>query len=301
MDLSLRIGKTTFDNPVTVASGTFGDPSKYGKTFQYKKCGALVPKTVTLHAQEGNPAPRIAETPSGMVNAIGIENGGVDFFIKEKLPALHKTGVPIIASVLGHGEKEFQALAHKLNQVKNLAAIELNLSCPNVGHKVLVSQDPKATAQIVRSFKKISRFPIIAKLSPNVTDIALIAKAAQDAGADAVSLVNTFSAMVLDVHTKKSKIGNVFGGLSGPAIRPMAVLRVYQTAQQVSIPIIGMGGIMTADDALEFILAGASMVAVGTASFIDPNAPVDVLKGIKAYMRREKITKLQSLVGLFKI
>lgn len=297
MNLTVKIGSVEFKNPVTVASGTFGHAEKYYDLDEVKKLGAVVPKTVTLNAREGNPPPRIVETPSGMLNAIGIENPGADGFIRDKLPPLQKIGVPLIISILGHTDDEFVTLAGKFHQQKQVAALELNLSCPNLGKKTLVAQDPEATRRVVAAVRKVSRLPVIAKLSPNVTDIASIAQAAEEAGADAVSLVNTFPAMVIDVNKRRPVLGNFTGGLSGPAIRPMAVYMVYQTAQRVKIPIIAMGGIMTAEDALQFILAGATMVAVGTANFINPRAPVEVLEGIKAYMRKNKIADVKELVG----
>jgi len=297
MKLSIKIGKAKFDNPVTVASGTFGHAEKYYNLEEVKKLGAIVPKTVTLKAQEGNPPQRIVETPSGMLNAIGIENPGVDGFIDSKLPSFKKIGLPLIISILGHTDKEFETLTKKFNQVGGIAAYELNLSCPNLGHKVLVAQDPKAIHRVVKKVKKLSKIPVIAKLSPNVTDISLMAKAAEDAGADGVSLVNTFTAMVIDVEKRKSVLGNFTGGLSGPAIRPIAVQMVYQTAQRVSIPVIAMGGIMNAKDALEFLIAGASMVAVGTANFVNPRAPLEVLRGIKDYMRKHKMNDAKQLIG----
>ncbi len=297
MNISVKIGKAKFDNPVTVASGTFGHSEKYYNLRGVKKLGAITPKTVTLRAQEGNPPPRIAETPSGMLNAIGIENPGADVFIETKLPALAKTGVPVIVSILGHTDAEFAALAKKFNAARGISAFELNLSCPNLGKKVLVAQDAAATARVVRAVKKVSKYPVIAKLSPNVTDIVVIAKAAERAGADGLSLVNTFTGMAIDTKTRKAVLGNVTGGVSGPAIRPMVVHMVYKVAQEVKIPIIAMGGIMTADDALQYIIAGATMVAVGTSNFINPQAPAEVLDGIKAYMRAHGIKDIKQLRG----
>jgi dihydroorotate dehydrogenase (NAD+) catalytic subunit len=297
MNISVKISKATFQNPITVASGTFGHSEKYYNLREVKKLGAITPKTITLKAQEGNPPPRIAETPSGMLNAIGIENPGVDAFIETKLPALKKTGVPLIISILGHTDEEFAILAEKFNSVSGVSALELNLSCPNLGKKVLVAQDCQATSRVVRAVKKVSKYPVVAKLSPNVTDIVSIAKAAEDAGADGISLINTFTGMVIDTKTRKSVLGNVTGGVSGPAIRPMGVHMVYRTAKEIKIPIIAMGGIMTAEDALQYIIAGATMVAVGTANFINPRAPVDVLDGIKAYMRKNKIKDIKELRG----
>ena len=314
MNISVKIAGVTFKNPVTVASGTFGHAQRFYNQEEVKRLGAIVPKTVTLLPQVGNPPVRIFETPSGMINAIGIENPGIDAFIDQKLPALKKIGVPLIISILGHNEEQFTSIMEKLNAVllalkpdtrgcsqEGIAAVELNLSCPNLKHKTLVAQDPDATRQLVKKIKALSKFPVIAKLSPNVTDIAQIALAAQDGGADAVSLVNTFSAMAIDVKTRKSRIGNFTGGLSGPAIKPIALYMVQKVASQVKIPVIGMGGIMTTSDALEFLIAGASMIAVGTANFINPRAPLDILEGIEAFMKENKISDIREIIGSLKI
>jgi len=300
MNISVKIGNITFKNPVTVASGTFGHAERYYNLEEVKRLGAIVPKTVTFHPQAGNPPARIFETPSGMINAIGIENPGIDGFITQKLPALKKTQVPLIISILGHNEEQFVGIIEKLNAEEGIAAVELNLSCPNLKHKVLVAQDPAATARLVGKIKSLSKIPIIAKLSPNVTDITEIAQAAEAGGADAVSLVNTFTAMAIDIKTRQSRIGNFTGGLSGPAIRPIAVYMVQQVAQHVKIPVIGMGGIMTAADALEFLIAGATMVAVGTGNFINPRAPIDVLEGIESYMKENKINDIREIIGSLK-
>ena len=300
MNISIKIADVTFKNPVTVASGTFGHAERYYNLEEVKRLGAIVPKTVTLHPQVGNPPVRIFETASGMINAIGIENPGIDGFITQKLPGLKKIGVPLIISILGHDEEQFVGIIEKLNAQGGITAVELNLSCPNLKHKVLVAQDPAATARLVGKIKSLSKFPIIAKLSPNVTDIAEIAQAAQDGGADAVSLVNTFTAMAIDIKTRKSRIGNFTGGLSGPAIKPIALYMVQKVASQVKIPVIGMGGIMTASDALEFLVAGASMIAVGTANFINPRAPIDVLEGIESFMKENKISDIREIIGSLK-
>ncbi|OGX08640.1 MAG: dihydroorotate dehydrogenase B catalytic subunit, partial [Omnitrophica WOR_2 bacterium GWA2_47_8] len=252
MNLSVKIAGVEFKNPVTVASGTFGHAEKYYDLEEVKKLGAIVPKTVTLHKREGNAPPRIIETPSGMLNAIGIENPGADGFIKDKLPGFRKIGVPLMISILGHTDEEFIQLTEKFNRAEGVSVLELNLSCPNLKYKTLVAQDPAAVGRVVKAVKSISKYPVLAKLSPNVTDIAAIAKAAEDAGADGISLVNTFSAMVIDTKKRTSVLGNFFGGLSGPAIRPIAVYMVYQVAQAVKVPVVGMGGIMTANDALQF-------------------------------------------------
>lgn len=297
MNISISIGGVRFANPVTVASGTFGHAEKYFQLEEVKKLGAIVPKTVTCHAQVGNPPVRIFETPSGMINAIGIENPGIDEFIETKLSSFKKVGVPLIISILGHNDEQFVEIVEKINRQTGIAMIELNLSCPNLGHKSLVAQDPEATYRLIKRLKAVSKYPLSAKLSPNVTDISEIALAAENAGADAVSLVNTFAAMAIDIKTRRSRIGNFTGGLSGPAIRPIAVKMVHDVYKRVKIPIIGMGGIMTANDALEFLIAGASMVAVGTANFVNPRAPLDVLEGIKGYMKEQNITDIREIIG----
>ncbi len=297
MKLAIQIGNVIFQNPVTVASGTFGHAEKYYDLEEVKKLGAIVPKTVTLHKREGNPPPRIIETPSGMLNAIGIENPGAEGFIKTKLPAFRKIGVPLIISILGNTDEEFVQLIEKFNAAEGVAAIELNLSCPNLKHKVLVAQDAESTRRVVKAVKQLSKYPVIAKLSPNVTDIGEIAVAAQEAGADAISLINTFTAMVIDTKTRRSTLGNFTGGLSGPAIRPIALQMVHHVAKRVNVPVIGMGGIMTANDALQFLIAGASMVAVGTANFINPRAPLEVLSGIVEYMKNNKLSDIKQLIG----
>jgi len=301
MNISVKIGNIVFKNPVTVASGTFGHAQRYYNLEEVKKLGAIIPKTVTLNPQVGNPPVRIFETPSGMINAIGIENPGIDVFMADQLPALKNIGVPLIISVSGNDDDQWVGIMEKLNTQTGIAAVELNLSCPNLKHKVLVAQDAEATLQLVKKIKALSKFPLIAKLSPNVTDIAQIAQAAEAGGADAVSLVNTFTAMAIDVKTRKSRIGNVTGGLSGPAIRPIAVYMVRKVASQVKIPVIGMGGIMNAQDALEFLIAGATMVAVGTANFINPRTPIEVLDGIESYMKANKIDDIREIIGSLKV
>jgi len=297
MNISVEIGNAVFPNPVTVASGTFGHAEDFYQLEEVKKLGAIVPKTVTLRAQTGNPPKRICETPAGMINAIGIENPGIDVFIREKLPALKKTGVPLIISISAHSDDDFVVMTEKLNAAGGIAAVELNLSCPNLQKKVLVAQSAEATATVVGRVKKVSKYPVIAKLTPNVTDITAIALAAEGAGADAISMVNTFVAMAIDVTKRRSRIGNFTGGLSGPAIRPIAVRMVCETAARVKVPIIGMGGITCTNDALEFLIAGASMVAVGTYNFVNPRAPLEVLEGIQAYMRDNKMSDIKELIG----
>ncbi len=297
MNLEVKIGKSKFKNPVTVASGTFGHAEKYFDLEEVKELGAITPKTVTPQAQEGNSPVRIVETNSGMLNAIGIENPGADGFIETKLPSFQSIGVPLIISVIGYSTDQFEEIVTKFQGRKNVKALELNLSCPNLKKKSLIAQDAKATFETVKAAKKVSKLPILAKLSPDVTNITDIAKAAEDAGADGISMVNTFTAMVIDVEKRRSKIGNFTGGLSGPAIRPIAVRMVHQTYNRVKIPIIAMGGIAKPQDALEYIIAGATMVAVGTYNFVNPRAPLDVLNGIKDYMKRHKMDNLKQLRG----
>ena len=300
-----KIGKVTFKNPIWVASGTFGYSQKYYHLREIKKLGALTPKTITLRAREGNPPPRIAETPSGMLNAIGIENPGVDGFIETKLAALKEIGSPLIISILGYSDQEFIAITKKLNKAKGVSAIELNLSCPNVSHKgaknLLFAQDPKATEKIVSAVRRKVKCPLIVKLTPNVTDIATIARAAEAGGADAVSLVNTYFGMAVDAEEMKPELGNVTGGLSGPAVKPLALKAVWEVYNSTKIPVVGIGGIMTGLDAAEFMLCGARAVQVGTANFVDPGAYTKILKEFKAYFERKKIKKASELVGKLKV
>ncbi len=297
MRLSVNIGRAVFENPVTVASGTFVFGERYYDLAEIRRLGAVIPKTVTLAARAGNPPPRIVETPAGMLNAIGIENPGLDAFLREKLPALRRIGVPVIVSVLGHGEEEWVRLVEALDEDGTAAAVELNLSCPNLGDRHLLAQDPDAVRRLLARLKSCTALPLIAKLSPQVTDITRVALAAETGGADAVSLVNTFPGMKIDVEARRPVLGNGGGGLSGPAIRPMAVHLVRETARAVKIPVVGMGGIATADDALEFLIAGATMVAVGTANFLDPRTPVRVLDGIRDYLRRHRMKDIHEVIG----
>ncbi len=297
MNLSVHIGKLKLKNPVTVASGTFGYVDAYCDTKKLSRLGCLIPKTVTLKAQQGNRPPRICETASGMLNAIGIENEGVDSFIKNKIPFLKKIGVPLIISILGYSDREFSILTEKLQGIKGVKALEANLSCPNLKQKELVAQDPRATERVIRKIKKASRLPVIAKLSPNVTDIVSIAKAAEAAGADALSLINTYRGMAIDSKGRKPVLGNITGGLSGPAIKPLALRIVFEAAANVQIPIIAMGGITNAQDAIEFFLAGATVVAVGTANFLNPLTPLIVIDGIKKYMKKYQYRDINDLIG----
>ena len=281
----VKIGKINLKNPVMVASGTFGYAEEFKGLIDLKKLGAIVTKTITLDPKEGNPMPRICETSSGMLNAIGLQNKGVDNFIEEKLPYLSKIGVPVIVSISGEGAGEFSELAERLDREKHVDGIELNLSCPNIKARGLIAQDKDATYEAVKSVREKTGKTLIAKLSPNVTDIVEIAEAACEAGADSVSLINTLIGMAIDVETGKPKLGNITGGLSGPCIKPIALRMVWEVAKNIDKPVIGMGGIMTAQDAVEFLIAGAKAVQIGTANFIDPGVCEKIIKGVKKYFK----------------
>jgi len=301
-NLSVRIGKLKLKNPVMVASGTFGYAEEFRDFMDLRKLGAIVTKTITLKPRQGNPPPRTCETPAGMLNSIGLENPGLEVFIKEKLPVLKKTGVPVIVSIASESDpREFITLARRLDKIKAVAAIELNISCPNLQHTKLISQDAKETYNLVSQVRKVTQKTLITKLSPNVTCIARIALAAQNAGSDAVSLINTLTAMSIDVDKRKLKIALGIAGLSGPAIRPVAVRMVWEAAQKIRIPIIGMGGIIDASSALEFILAGATAVSVGTANFINPKVSIEIIEGLKKYLSENKIKDIKILIGSLRI
>ena len=296
--LAVKIGDCTLKNPVVSASGTFG----YGKEFEdfikVDRIGAIAVKGLTMEPRPGNKPPRLVETPSGLINAIGLENVGIHNFIKDKTPYLRELDTKIIANISGFSPDEFAEMTELLCEANACDLIEANLSCPNIKHGgIAFGSDQAMMADITAKIKKITNVPLIIKLSPNVTDIATMAKVAEDNGADAVSLVNTFLAMAIDVEKRKPILGNVTGGLSGPAIRPIAVRMTWQVKQAVDIPIIGMGGIMSTNDALEFMIAGATAIAPGTACFINPEAPVDVLEGIENYMQRHNITDVNEIIG----
>jgi len=301
IDLNVKIGKLKLKNPVMVASGTFGYAEEFKDFFDVKNLGAIVTKTITLNPRPGNPMPRTCETAAGMLNSIGLENPGLDVFIKENLPKLKDIGVPIVVSIASEkNPAEFIELASRLDKIDEVCALELNISCPNLKNK-LISQDARATYSVVNAVRKMMDKTIITKLSPNVTDIIEIAKVAQDAGSDAISLVNTFLGMAIDADTKKSKLANITGGLSGPAIKPIALRMVYEAASAVKIPVIGIGGIITALDAIEFIIAGAQAVQVGTANFINPRSAQDIIDGLTKYLKENKINRLEDLKGSLKI
>ena len=299
--LKVKIGKIKLKNPVMAASGTFGYAKEFEELVHLGEIGAIITKTITLNPRQGNFMPRICETSAGMLNAIGLQNEGIDDFIKEKMPYLSKIGTPIIVSMSGNNIDEFFILARRLDKVKNISGIELNISCPNIKSKGLVAQDAKETYEVVKAVRKVTNKTIITKLSPNVTDIVEIAESAESAGSDAVSLVNTFLGMAIDIDTRKSKLSNITGGLSGPCIKPIAVRMVYEVSKNINIPVIGIGGIMNSDDAIEFMLAGAAAIQVGTANFIEPGICGKIVKGIEAYLKKHKIEKIEDIVGNLKI
>ena len=299
VDLSTEFAGIKIKNPVMVASGTFGFGEEVSEIFDLNLLGAIIVKGITLRPREGNKPPRIVETPSGLLNAIGLQNPGIKCFIDEKLPFLKRFNTPIIVNISGYTEEEYVKLAKILNDAEGLSGIEVNVSCPNIKYKKgkIFAQDEKMVYSITKKVKKVSKLPIMIKLSPDVTDIRIIAKAAEKGGADALSIMNTITGMAIDVNTKKPKLANITGGLSGPAIKPIGVRCVWQVYNTVKIPILGMGGIINEYDALEYIIAGASAVSIGTASFIDPFVSLKVIKGIENYLIKNKISKIKKLVG----
>ena len=297
MNTSVSIAGITFKNPVMTASGTFGSGMEYSEFVDLNKLGAVVTKGVSLTPWSGNPTPRVAETYGGILNAIGLQNPGIDTFIERDLAFLSKYDTRIIVNICGKTTGEYIEVVERLSDT-NADLLEINVSCPNVKEGAIAfGQDPKALADITRQTKKKAKQPVIMKLSPNVTDIALMAKVCEDAGADAVSMINTITGMKIDVNRRRFVLANKTGGLSGPAIKPVAVRMVYQAASAVKIPVIGMGGIASAEDALEFIMAGATAVAVGAANFRDPYTTEKVIEGIGQYMADNKVSDITELIG----
>ena len=297
MNLSVNYAGIDFKNPITVASGTFGSGLEYSEFIDLNSLGAVTTKGVADHPWEGNPTPRIAETYGGMLNAVGLQNPGIDVFIKRDIPFLKGYDTKIIVNVCGHSEEEYVNVVERLNDV-DVDMLEINVSCPNVKEGgIAFGTDSKQLNHITGLVKKHSNKPIVMKLSPNVTDIAEMAKAAEAGGADGISLINTITGMKIDVDRRKFVLANQTGGLSGPAIHPVAVRMVYQASKAVKIPVIGMGGVMNAYDALELILAGATMVSVGTANFINPNATAQIIEGIKEYMIKNGVYDINELIG----
>jgi dihydroorotate dehydrogenase (NAD+) catalytic subunit len=298
MDLSVRIGSLQLSNPIMSASGCFGYGVEYAGVVDLSTLGAVVVKGLFLEERQGNAPPRIVETPSGMINAIGLQGIGVHRFVREKMPELRERGATVIVNVCGVTVDEYVAVTRILSEVDGVHGIELNISCPNIKEGgISFGCDVSNTHRVVSAVRKATHLPLIPKLTPNVTDVASFARAAEDAGADAVSLVNTFLAMAIDVETRRPRLANVMGGLSGPAIRPIAVRMVFECARQVAIPVIGIGGIASASDALEFMIAGATAVQVGTANFVDPFIWPKLLSGIEDYMTRHEVARVTDLVG----
>lgn len=297
-DLSVNIGGLELKNPVMTASGTFGYAKEFDSLIDLERLGGIVVKGLSLKPTKGNPPPRIVETPSGMLNAIGLENVGLDAFVKEKLPFLKTLGTPVIANIYGKTVDEYAQLASRIDTVEGIAGVEVNISCPNVKQGgIAFGADPESAAHVVETVRNSTRKPLMVKLSPNVSDIVRIAKKVEEAGADSLSLINTLTGMAVDIRARKSRLANITGGLSGPAIKPVALRMVWQTAQAVSIPVIGIGGIMTAEDALEFIIAGATAIQVGTANFVNPNATMEIIDGIEAFMLENHIRTIKHLIN----
>src|SRR6188508_518870 len=298
MDLSVAIGSLTLKNPVIAASGCFGYGVEYADTVDLSSLGGVAVKGLILSEREGHPPPRIVETPAGMLNAIGLQGIGVRRFVEEKLPELRARRATVIVNVCGTTIDEYAEESRILSDAEGVAAIELNISCPNIKEGgIQFGCSLRGTHDVVKAVRKVTRLPLIPKLTPNVTDVASFARAAEEAGADAISLVNTFLAMAIDVETRTPKLSNVMGGLSGPAIRPIAVRMVWECFQAVKLPILGMGGITNATDALEFIIAGATAVQIGTANFVTPLMWDEVIDGIEAYLDRHRIPSVNALVG----
>ena len=297
MNMFVNIAGVEWKNPVTVASGTFGSGAEYSEFTDLNKLGAVTTKGVANVPWPGNPTPRVAEVYGGMLNAVGLQNPGIELFCKRDIPFLKQYDTKIIVNVCGHSTEEYVEVVKRLAD-EPVDMLEINISCPNVKEGgIAFGQDPKAVEAITREMKKYAKQPIIMKLSPNVTDITEMARAAEAGGADAVSLINTITGMKIDVNRRKFVLANKTGGMSGPAIHPVAVRMVYQTAQAIKIPIIGMGGIMTAEDAIEMILAGATAISVGTANFVNPKTTMEIVDGIKKYMEKYHVNDIKELVG----
>ncbi len=300
MNTKVNIAGVELKNPVMTASGTFGSGMEFSEFTDLNKLGAVVTKGVANVPWEGNPTPRIAETYGGMLNAIGLQNPGIELFVKRDLPFLEKYDTKVVVNVCGHSENDYIEVVERLADEK-VDLLEINISCPNVKEGgIAFGQNEKSVESITAAIKKVAKQPVIMKLSPNVTDITVMAKAAEAGGADAISLINTLTGMKIDVERQRFALANKTGGMSGPAVKPVAVRMVYQASNAVKIPVIGMGGISCAEDAIEFILAGATAVSVGTANFINPSVTSDIVDGIEDYMERHNVEDINSLIGLVK-
>ena len=297
-DLKVNLGAIELQNPVMTASGTFGYAREFEGLVDLNRLGAIIVKGLSLEPTKGNPPPRIVETPCGMLNAIGLENVGIDVFVKEKLPFLQTLFPPIFANIYGTSIEEYAELAARVDDLEAISGVEVNISCPNVkAGGIAFGADPDSAFSVVKAVRKKTRKQLIVKLSPNVTDIAIIARSAEAEGADSLSLINTITGMAIDIESRQPKIANITGGLSGPAIKPVALRMVWQVAQAVKIPVIGIGGIMMAEDALEFLIAGATAVQIGTANFVNPRATLDIIDGIENFLVRRKIANLRDIIG----
>lgn len=297
-DLSVELGKLRLSNPVLLASGTAGFGREYSRCYDLSQVGALVTKAVTVRPRAGNPPPRVYETPAGMLNAIGLENPGLDAFLRDELPFLGDLGCPVVVNIAGQDEGEYATLARHLDGAPGVAALEVNISCPNVKQGGLAfGVDAASASRVTAAVRAQTNLPVMVKLSPNVTDIRVIARAVEQAGADAISLINTLLGMAIDVQRRRPVLGNVTGGLSGPAIRPVGVRMVWEVAASVSVPVIGTGGIQEATHALEYLMAGASAVMVGTGNFVDPTAPLAIIAGIRRYLEEHELARVKELVG----
>ena len=297
MNLSVDFAGVEMKNPVTTASGTFGSGAEFAEFVDLNELGAVTTKGVANVPWEGNPTPRVCETYGGMLNAIGLQNPGIDVFAKRDIPFLKQYDTKIIVNVCGRTTKDYVEVVERLSQ-EDVDLLEINISCPNVkAGGIAFGQDPKQVEKITSEIKAKAKQPVIMKLSPNVTDITVMAKAAQEGGADAISLINTLTGMKIDINRRAFALANKTGGMSGPAVKPVAVRMVYQAAHAVTIPVLGMGGIATAEDALEFIMAGATMVSIGTANFHNPTATVDVIRGMEAFMQKKGVKDIKELIG----
>jgi dihydroorotate dehydrogenase (NAD+) catalytic subunit len=301
-DLRVALGPLHLQNPVLTASGTFGYGEEFCPFMDLNRLGALIVKGISLQPRPGNPPPRIVETPCGMLNAIGLENPGIEVFLRDKMPFFRTLTVPLIVNILGESVEEYQDLARRLDGVPGVGGLEVNISCPNVSKGgVAFGSSPAMAAAVTAAVRQASRLPLIVKLSPNVTDITAMAQAVEEAGADALSLINTLIGMAINATTRRPRLANGIGGLSGPAIKPIALRMVWQVAQAVSIPVIGIGGISTAEDAVEFLLAGARAVQVGTANLYDPASTEKIIQGLEAYLHSQGEQRISAIIGTVKM
>jgi dihydroorotate dehydrogenase (NAD+) catalytic subunit len=302
-DLALQIslGPLKLKNPVLAASGTFGYGEEYASLIPLRRLGGIVTKGLSLEPRKGNPPPRLAETPAGMLNAIGLENVGLEAFLNGKLPRLRKLGCPVFVNIFGNKIEDYAEMARRLGEMEGICGLEINISCPNLkAGGSLFAADPRSVFQVTAKVRQATPSFVMVKLSPNVADIGKIAQAAEEGGADAVSLINTLIGLAIDVRTRMPILGNITGGLSGPAIKPVGLAMVWKVSQAVKIPVVGLGGIATAEDALEYLIAGATAVQVGCAHFYDPRAPLKIIDGISRYLRAQNLNEISSLIGSLK-